>query len=330
MNQFNIMCIKVVAVILSSVWTSSGNTDLGRPLTNAAERFEEWPKVTLKLSANASLKEIFDSGLRPYRFPALESGLLEAKHFRVSLQIAGQQKLPEFPVEHCKIKVLGNGEISNLEFTSPRLSFDKSQELYSPWMRFSDHTTEDLESFFAFVKANPMFWRSQSANEDARRGSPIIWKIKSDVNPALEFPAFIHFSRASGSKTPLRLRLGFPFGNIKPMASKTYYRVPVPPPPGYENVSMDAPKNFGPDSPPKESLEVRREEFLKLRESHALKRDSIVKEPEKLTKVKAQKDDAYEEVTAQPEKKHLPWIIVGLIVVVMLMFLLKARKNKVT
>lgn len=48
---------------------------------------------------------------------------------------------------------------------------------------------------------------------------------------------------------------------------------------------MDAPKNFGPDSPPQESMEIRRENFLKLREFHTSERALNLKESGKSPEV---------------------------------------------
>jgi len=244
----NYRAIVVIAGWLLSVYVSVAEPMLGRPRPKNNGGVENWPLVELNLSDKPTLKEIFDSGLRPYRFPAMESGLLEAKHFRVLLKIEGQRRLPVFPVEYCGLRVLKSGHISNLEFTSPQLDFSDSANLFTPWLQFSDRTPKELDLFFETVKANPAYWRSQTKNEMVSGGCAVVWEAFGGSRKEKSVPAFISFLPTFSGNKPLRLRLGFRLSNAMPMSRREYYRVPIPPPPGYEHVDMTAPKNFGPDS----------------------------------------------------------------------------------
>ena len=55
--------------------------------------------------------------------------------------------------------------------------------------------------------------------------------------------------KAVSEETPLRLYFKASRSSNRPQKDLgTYSPDPIPPPPGYENVSMEAPRNFGPDS----------------------------------------------------------------------------------
>jgi hypothetical protein len=57
------------------------------------------------------------------------------------------------------------------------------------------------------------------------------------------------FRKTANPTHPLRLYFGFDWGLNRPQKNLiTIHSGPIPPPFGYENVSMEAPKDFGPDS----------------------------------------------------------------------------------
>jgi len=150
---------------------------LGRPLNSKQIRnFDSWSSVELKLSKDLNLKDIFDSGLRPYHFPFMETTLLEAKHFSVRVKVEGVDLYPKLPVEYTNIKVFDDGSIANLEFTSPPLSYEQVKSLYTPWLSLSDRSIEDLDNFLVAVEKNPSFWRSQSKDPMVKNGCSVVWR----------------------------------------------------------------------------------------------------------------------------------------------------------
>ena len=235
---------------------------------------EDWPKVTVRLSEQGKLREIFDSGLRPYRFPGLESGLLEAKHFLLSIQIGERNPLPEIPVEYSEIRVYSTGELSKLEFTTPQLTFVESEEIFRPWLALSSRTEEDLGRFFNAVRESPQFWRTQNKDEMISRGCSVNWNGTVDSSVGYRLPSYIYFMPTFSSHIPLRIRLGFSWAGNHPLNGARNYRRPIPPPFGYEGVSMEAPENYGPDSPSKSSIDARMDQIIRERGLEPVRKDS--------------------------------------------------------
>ncbi len=84
-----------------------------------------WPVAILKLSTAATLKDVFDSGLRPYRFPYLERTTLELKHLNLSIHLGSGKKLPPIPAEMMRIKPFSDGEIAIIEGFTPKMTLEQ-------------------------------------------------------------------------------------------------------------------------------------------------------------------------------------------------------------
>ncbi len=255
-----IMTYKLILLIvgwLCLVCDSIADPMLGRPRPATNRGFEDWPIVELDLSEKPLLKEIFDSGLRPYRFPAMETGLLEAKHFRVRLKIEGQQRLPVFPAEYVSIGVAESGQIMSLHLTTPQLSFSGSRNEMKKWLGWSSYGESRLDDFLSVVKQNPSFWKSQAKDEFISRGFPIVWNASEGSREGTKIPSSVSFKPTFGSDKPLRIRLGLSWSLNFPLSKVKNYRIPIPPPAGYEHIDMAAPKNFGPDKPSQESIDAK-------------------------------------------------------------------------
>lgn len=87
-----------------------------------------WPVAHLKLSQAGTLKDVFDSGLRPYRFPGLEDSMLEVKHIRLVIHLASGKILSEIPTEWLNIKMFDDGELANIEGATPQMSLENSRD----------------------------------------------------------------------------------------------------------------------------------------------------------------------------------------------------------
>jgi hypothetical protein len=202
---------------------------------------QEWPRFTLSFSRQGTLKDVFDAGLRPYRFPSLEQSVLEAKHARITVVQQDGESLPEFDSALLEIDPLSNGLLYSIEMNTYKMSLDKARTLMLRWLYKGNRTAQQLENFLNAVKANYLDY------DDPFRGMSdkfvTQWKDSSEVRYA------IWFSNAFDPAQPLIFNLKIDWSRIRtPKESRSFYMQPIPPPPGYENVSMDAPKNFGPDS----------------------------------------------------------------------------------
>jgi hypothetical protein len=251
--------IIIITIAIFSLESVLSKDLVGRP---RPESSEEWPQVILNLSEQGNLLEIFDSGLRPYRFPSLENGVLEAKHFWISVQIAGSEKLPKIPVDYATIKVYDTGDLGRLEFATPKLSEELARELYSPWLRYANRSHEELEFFLEEIKKEPQFWKTESEEELVQSGCPINWNATKNSSENYKLPAFVYFDSTMDIAKPLRIRLGFSWAGNHPLNGARNYRKPIPPPLGYEGVSMEAPKNYGPDSPTQDEVNESLERIL--------------------------------------------------------------------
>jgi hypothetical protein len=106
----------------------------------------KWPQATLKLSQAGTLKDVFDSGLRPYRHPGLENNLLEVKHLNLTILLGSGKRLPTFPMEWMNITPFTDGELSIIEAATPKLTLEQAREEMLKWLPFAENerTKDDL------------------------------------------------------------------------------------------------------------------------------------------------------------------------------------------
>jgi len=211
-------------------------------LNNSRAQYDpqQWPTITLRFSEAGTLKDLFDSGLRPYRFPRLEMSLLEAKHARVTILQRSGQTLPEFPAELITIDPLQGGLLAGLEMTRYKTTLEEARALMLPYLPKGGRNAQDLDRYLAAVKADYLGYDGMGRGvEDFR----VRW---SDLGG----PRYVvGFRKAFDANRPLIFLMAVDWSQVRtPRQSRSFYKEPIPPPPGYENVSMQAPKKFGPDS----------------------------------------------------------------------------------
>lgn len=199
-----------------------------------------WSRFNIRLSSEANLKDIFDSGLRPYRFPSLETTMLEAKHVYANFILKDGSKLPEYKATTLTIGVRNHGLLSYIELQSPRKSLEESKVEMMRWINFGTHpvrTENDLDQFIHEVKNDPIMYNKTGGGfTDYFR---IRWKDENG------FWYNVWFHQIANVEKPLAvfMKITFP----RPPSPNSFYNEPIPPPPGYENEDMSAPNNFGPD-----------------------------------------------------------------------------------
>jgi hypothetical protein len=109
----------------------------------------DWPHHTIKFPSEGTLKDIFDAGIRPYRFPSLERTALGFKHINVSFEMKTGELLPKVPVEWADLDILKEGLISSIEMTSPNLSPQQAELAMIPYLKYGKRTTEQLRAFLS-------------------------------------------------------------------------------------------------------------------------------------------------------------------------------------
>jgi hypothetical protein len=203
---------------------------------------ENWPKHVIKLDGKGTLKDIFDSGIRPFRFPRLEKTCLDFKHSKVFLELESGEKIQEINVEYGEIYPLQGGFLSKMELNSPRLTIEQAELQMAPFILKGKRTREELVKFLALAAHDPRYY--EDPYDDDLDGFTTAW------NDVEGLRCYVGFKSTFDPKTPVRFVFGISWeAPIRtPIQQRSFYDIPIPPPPGYENVSMDAPRNFGPDS----------------------------------------------------------------------------------
>lgn len=211
---------------------------------------DKWPYVEFKLSVAATLKDIFDAGLRPYRHPGLENSLLEVKHLNLRIQMGSGKELPELQLELLNLTPFRDGEIATMEGFTPRLTLAQARTAMLKWLPYADNgrTEEELDDYLNSVRA------ADSLNYDSpgrgfSNGYSVLWKEPSWKTKGGGPQVVVWFRRMPSTIPALRLYFKATWSSNRPSKDRGSYRPhPIEPPAGYENVDMTAPKKFGPDS----------------------------------------------------------------------------------
>lgn len=142
----------------------------------------------------------------------------------------------------------------------------------------------------------------------------------------------VGFRKTFSQKEPLRLYFSFSWESNRPLKDAKSYSIPIPPPPGYEHVSMKAPEKFGPDS----GADINRSKGISIGESpearrayEEAKKEAATKRPEKRQSVTSSKSS---DIITEKSAPFQWWLISSsvAIFVVAIAGWLKWRKSKST
>jgi hypothetical protein len=292
----------------------------------------KWPLAVLNLSKTGTLKDLFDSGLRPYRHPGLEKTTLEVKHLNLSIHLDSGKKLPSLPVELINVKMFSDGNISTFDGFTPKLTLTDARAEMMKWLPFSANgrTEADLNAYLKKVEADYIDF------DDPYRGDPsgcgIGWREPDWETKGGGPDCSVWFRKSMSETHPLKLYFSFSWRLNRPSKEARSYRFPIPPPPGYEHVSMEAPDNFGPDS----TDDILRSQGVDIGESpearrayEEAKKEAATERPEKRQPgASSESSDAITEKSAP-----FPWWFIASSVVILVLMLagwLKVRKAKPT
>lgn len=214
--------------------------------TRSAEK-SDWPRIEIRLSPEGTLKDLFDSGLRPFRHPSLENSSLQVKHIKAIVVQPNGFKLPEYLAETIDISVYGDGTLGQMEFRKAASTPEECRAEMMRWIQLSQRpkrTENELDEYLAAAKADPMNF--SDLGKGFTHNFNISWRDEHQIRYTF------WFLNCANAEKPfaVSMTIGFP---IRPRPS--FYSSPIPPPPGYEHVDMTAPKDFGPDSEPIPSMD---------------------------------------------------------------------------
>jgi len=127
-----------------------------------------------------------------------------------------------------------------MRLVGPGLTLEESREAMLPWIPFGEPlaTEQQLDSFLAKIKADPL---------DFGGAGKFSLSFSRSLTDSAGVKYRVEFESNQQRVKPLRLGMGIAWPRTYREGRFTY-DVPIPPPPGYESVSMEAPPDFGPDS----------------------------------------------------------------------------------
>jgi hypothetical protein len=202
----------------------------------------DWPAYTIKFNAQGTLKDVYDSGLRPWLAEGFETNFMGFKHARVTVETHEGIQLPEFPVEYADIYCTRDGLLKHIAMHSPSQPFENARALVSPWFPRIGKSESQLNEFFKIVKQNQIGYEDPDFGK-APEGFKGVW---------LDTGKTAYSIGLMNNKNPnLPFRIYFSVGWNKVLSERDRNMVhlePIKPPPGYENESLKPPKHWGPDS----------------------------------------------------------------------------------
>lgn len=203
-------------------------------------RPQNWPKYTLEVSKEGSLKDIFDAGLRPYYWPNTQGDTLEFKHANLTLVTSEGVKLPMFSTEYSKIEIQPAGILA-LTLIGQSLTVEEAYHEMSQWLSFIGKSEDHLERFLEAVESDPVGFDDQNFGT-APEGFSGGWIDGNKVGYG------VRFQKAYNPVVPVRIYLTVGWSRLRTKAERrNFYHKPVSPPEGYEEYVIESRDDFGPD-----------------------------------------------------------------------------------
>lgn len=197
-----------------------------------------WEKRELPLIEKQDLKSILDAGIRPYRFPSMERTSMSFKHLNVSVILPDGRKTPYFPIDISNMSLCEPGFLETMKFRSRRMTTEEGKTEMLKWVHLSDKTEQDVIDYCEQLET---FAKSQNFKKPPGFSFGRLFKGDS-------YGVGCYVSPTGGYYDTMRLSMGFSWKPFKTNIEYNSFEGPIPPPEGYENISLEAPKKFGPDS----------------------------------------------------------------------------------
>ncbi|WP_159434747.1 hypothetical protein [Rubritalea squalenifaciens] len=219
-------------LVLSLLLCGYGGAEVGRSA--------EWKSHSLKLDDEGDYRCLFESGMRVYRSPSLETNLLEAKHVR--LEIAGVVDGREIavPVELLHANVYSGGKLERIELISSQLTLAEARELALGYQSLGTFKEEDLQNHLDRVHG------AHVSGAELEGREAVFSLFYQGGREHFISRCWLEYHRSQ--TMPLQLKWEFSWRKLRSHQEKQLYRGPIPPPAGFEHVDMEAGDDFGPDS----------------------------------------------------------------------------------
>lgn len=248
-------------------------------------RVPHWPKIHIRLSAVPSLKELFDQGLRPQRASMNDTLSLALKHLRVVLQYSDAPPLPEFAANLVEITVTNTGRLSSLRFYGYSLTIPECKEFVKSWQPFSAEGFENPNTLTELENIDQAGGNISIAFENVSFGNvylkyPKVSGITFVENETHSPGHSVSFRESRDTERPFIPHYQADWSSIYPRRKESSYSIPIPAPPGYEDVEMNPPQTMLIDDHFEREKQFRLgEEFLTIKEQST--------SPERLSNVQA-------------------------------------------
>jgi hypothetical protein len=226
-----------------SLFLLLGLLQLGARAAVRTGESSNWPAHEIKVAKQLLLKDLFDAGLRLYRFPGLESSLLEQKHLKMAVVQSDGQRLPLFIAERLNTSVCLGGLVFDLELEQAPMTLAQTRVEMLRWIGFGklpERTEADLDVFLKEVAQD--FREYNAGPKNIGKDFALAWVDQHNTR----YVVWCQSARHPITPLSVHLAIRFPLTNRESAS----YTTPIPPPPGYENFDMTAPRDFGPDSAP--------------------------------------------------------------------------------
>ncbi|MGC4016399.1 MAG: hypothetical protein QM755_18040 [Luteolibacter sp.] len=166
------------------------------------------PEQEIRLTGKGELKDLFDSGLRPFRFPGLESTSLEVKHLRVKITQPDGSSLPTYSAELIDIGVCGDGKLlGDMEFHQPNMPLAEARSEMMRWMHLAStmlRLEKDLDAFLAAVVESPLYY------DDPDKGYSDKFLVRWKDRAGLDYNVWFHKARDPAKPLAIYLKIAFP------------------------------------------------------------------------------------------------------------------------
>lgn len=201
-----------------------------------------WETTEIRLSEQQYLTDFFDSGLRPYRLPSSENTSLELKHQKLAFSFGGLA-LPDFAAEYANLQIYEPWIVHQIRGVSHPLNTQNAREMMLAWL-FALTGSQETKNLEGYLDAVEQATSWSEINKYYPNNFSVTHNLSENVRLGLSFRA----TPSIVTETPLIMYLDITWTSFKARKDRKRYNAPIPPPPGYEKVSMEAPEHFGPDS----------------------------------------------------------------------------------
>ena len=199
---------------------------------------ELWEKKELKLIEKQDLTSILDAGIRPYRFPSMENRHMSFKHLNVSIILPDGRKTPHFPIDIANMRICEPGYLQTLEFRSRRMTTEEGEAELMKWIHVTDKTEQDVIDYCKSLERH-----AELINYKKPPSFSFGFLFKGE-----NYSVGCSVSPTGGYYETMRITLGVSWKPFKTRKEYNSFDGPIPQPEGYEHISFEAPKKFGPDS----------------------------------------------------------------------------------